>query len=119
MANSKNSGNNYEYATVNTAPAVGGGGFYTNPVFPKRYGKPVYFSIRDTTDDSSPSSIVVKLQFKCPDDTGWTDHLNSGSNWGIGDRVRIDDSAANVQWRAGVVDDSDYTSGSVTFGFDW
>jgi hypothetical protein len=120
MANSKNSTGSHEYATVDTAPAQGSGGYYTNAIAPRntKLGR-FYFSIRDTTDDSSPSVVTVKLQFKCSGDSGWTDKLNGTAAWAIGDRAIISDNAAGVQWRAGVVDNSDYTSGSVTFGFDW
>lgn len=122
MANAKSSGEHWEYATVDTAPAQGSGGYYTNEVAPrsKKLSNGFYFSIRESVDDSSPSTVVVKLQFKCPRDAGWSDYLKNGTdNWPIGTRVKINDNAAGVLWRAGVVDNSDFTSGSVTFGFDW
>lgn len=121
MANAKVNGDSYRYAKVDTAPAQGSGGYYTDEVAPRseKIGR-FYFSIRETTDDSSPSTIVVKLQFKCPGDTGWSDYLKNGTdNWPIGTRIMVNDNAAGVLWRAGVVDNSDFTSGSVTFGFDW
>lgn len=120
MANAKSSGEHWEYATVDTAPAPGSGGYYTNEITPRssKLGR-FYFSIRETTRDSVASVVTVKLQYKCPRDTDWSDYLNNGDDWTIGCRVAINDNAAGVLWRAGVVDDSDYTSGSVTFGFDW
>lgn len=121
MANAKSSGEHWEYATVDTAPAPGSGGYYTNEITPRSSKlSRFYFSIRETVDDSSPSTVVVKLQFKCPRDAGWTNYLKDGTDdWPIGCRVMINDFAAGVVWRAGVVDNSDYTSGSLTFGFDW
>ena len=120
MANSQISKGYCKYATVDTAPAPGSGGFYTNPVFPRKNKiTKLFFSIRDTTDDSSPSVITVKLQFRCPGDTGWVNYLNNGEDWIIGTRVLVDDFGTGVEWRAGVESDNAYTSGSVTFGFDW
>lgn len=120
MANSRNDGNGYRYATVDTAPAVDSGGYFTSELAPRSEAiDRFYFSIRETSPDSSASSVVVKLQFKCPGDTGWTEKKNGTADWAIGDRVVINDYAAGVVWRAGVEDDSDFTSGSVTFGFDW
>ncbi len=119
MANELKSTSNYEYAVVDAAPAVGAGGYWTNPVHIKTKGKPVYFSIRETDEGSTDSVVSVTLQFKCPGDTTWQKVLNNGSEFAIGDRVQIHDLAANVLYRAGVADDTDYTSGSITFGFDW
>jgi hypothetical protein len=121
MPNSKNSNPIYhEYATVNTAPAAGGGGYFTNIIYPRKNKiSKLFFSIRETTEDSSPSVITVKLQYKCAGDTGWSDYLNNGEDWDIGIRVIVEEFAEAVTWRAGVKEDSDYTSGSVTFGFDW
>lgn len=120
MANRKVNGDGYQYAVVDTALAPGGGGYFTDELAPRRQkvGR-FFFSIRETSPDSSPSVVVVKLQYKCPGDTGWTTKLNGTSEWSIGDRIIINDYAAGVRWRAGVVDNSDYTSGAVTFGFDW
>ena len=120
MANSKNNGHGYRYATVDTKPAPGSGGYFTSEVAPRKekIGR-FYFSIRETSPDSSPSSGTVKLQFKCAGDTGWTEKKNGASAWAIGDRAVIADNAAGVVWRAGIADDADFTSGSITFGFDW
>ena len=120
MANSRNDGNGYRYATVDTAPAQDSGGYFTSEVAPRSESVDrFYFSIRETSLDSTASVVTVKLQFKCPGDAGWTEKKNGTADWTIGDRVVINDYAAGVVWRAGVVDNSDYTSGSVTFGFDW
>jgi len=120
MANSKNDGSGHKYATVDTAPANDSGGYFTSVVTPRSEKiDRFYFSIRETSPDSSASSVTVKLQYKCSSDADWTDILNNGEDWAIGDRVAISDYAAGVQYRAGVKDNSDYTSGSVTFGFDW
>jgi len=121
MANSRNSGVSHEYATVDTAPAAGSAGYFTNAVCAKQKKiKRMFFSIRETTDDSSPSVVTVKLQFKCNDDSGWTDYVSLGSETlAIGNRLEINDLGTGTYWRAGVADDLSYTSGSITFGFDW
>src|SRR5512133_910634 len=109
MANSKNTGDHYKYATVDTAPAQGSGGYYTDLVKPRTDKiQKFYFSIREAVRDSTPSVIVVKLQYKCPGDLYWTDKLNGTENWAIGTRIIINDFAAGVEWRAGVVDNSDW-----------
>jgi hypothetical protein len=119
MANSQASNAvHYEYATVDTAPTPAG--YWTNAVTPRKSKiTKLFFSIRETTDDSSPSVMTVKLQFKCPGDTGWQDYLDAGSDWAIGTRIIINEFAEGVQWRAGVADFSAFTSGALTFGFDW
>lgn len=125
MANSKSSGNNYEYATVDTLP--GAAGYFTNEIDSRhihKLGAKLFFSIRETESDvsaapSALSSVTVKLQFKCVGDEGWTVFVPlDGSTFAIGNRVEIDDNGNGVLWRAGVASD-EYTSGSVTFGFDW
>ena len=125
MANSRSSGTNQEYATVDTRPTSAG--YFTNNVNLREKGKrgvtKMFFSIREASGDisanpSALSIITVGLQFRCPGDVGWTDYIDlAGSSIAIGNRVILEDSGL-VEWRAGVVDDN-YTSGSVTFGFDW
>jgi hypothetical protein len=129
MANSKNSKGHCEYATVDTRPTSDG--YFTNSICPrtiisegKTIGGKIYFSIRETGADisaapSALSSVTVVLQYKGPDDVAWTDFIPlDGSSFAIGSRVLIEESANGVLWRAGVRDD-EFTSGSVTFGFDW
>lgn len=126
MANSRSSGEFYKYATVDTNP--GAEGYWTEEIsirFLKKKLKveKVFFSIREFEADSSEASdtsdVTVRLQFKCPGDAGWQDlYRNSGSGNLVGERIAIEDTAANVLWRAGVKD-GDYVSGKVTFGFDW
>ena len=127
MANSRSSGDNKEYATVDTRPTSAG--YFTNAVDVRllRKNKKVdklYFSIREATADisanpSALSTITVVVQFKCDGDAGWTDYVPlGGESFAIGNRLALDDFGAAVHWRAGVVDDG-FTSGSVTFGFDW
>ena len=125
MANSRNSGTNYEYATVDTRPTSAG--YFTISVNLreklKRGATKLFFSIREATADvsanaSALSTVTVGLQYRCPGDAGWTDYVDlAGSTLAIGNRVELSDMGL-VDWRAGVVDDN-YTSGSVTFGFDW
>ena len=127
MANARSSGYNKEYATVDTNP--GSAGYFTNEVDVRLLKKnnkvsKLFFSIRETNADisaapSALSTVTVVLQFKCDGDAAWTDYVDlAGSSFAIGNRVVIEDQGAGVSWRAGVRDD-EYTSGSVTFGFDW
>lgn len=116
MANSKSSGDYYEYATIDTAPEAAG--YWTNAVSIRRKGNDIrnlFFSIREGDTDSV---ATVKLQFKCPGDTGWTNYYNDGNDWNIGDRKWVDSNASGVQWRAGV-ESGGFTSGKVFIGFDW
>lgn len=111
MANSNTSGDYKEYATVDSIPATGG--HWTNPLSLRGRGiASVNFSIRGT------GSAVVTLQFKCDGDADWTDYRNDGNAFETGDFKVLEGNSGNLQWRAGVKVAS-YTSGSVTFGFDW
>ena len=126
MANSRSSGNFKEYATVDTEPDVLG--YFTYPVDLRALRKDnkenrVYFSIREYEADSSGASdtseMTVTLQFQCEGDAGWQDYVPlDGSTLAVGNRVVIEDSGAAVLWRAGVKW-YEYTSGTITFGFDW
>ena len=118
MANSRISGANKELAIVDTSP--GSAGYFTFPVGVRGDAIPkLYFSIRENETSPSASSVaIVTLQFKCEDETDWTDYYNDGFNFSLGDRKFIDDSAGGIFWRAGVKE-GNLTSGSVIFGFDW
>ena len=126
MANRRSSGSFKEYATVDTIPT--GLGYFTNSVDLRALRKDnkenrVYFSIREYEADSSEASdtseMTVTLQFQCEGDLGWQDYVPlDGSTLAVGNRVTIEDSGAAVLWRAGIKD-YEYTSGSITFGFDW
>ncbi len=126
MANRRSSGTFKEYATVDTVPD--GLGYFTNSVDLRALRKDnkefrVYFSIREYEADSSAASdtseMTVTLQFQCEGDLGWQDYVPlDGSTLAVGNRVVIEDSGAAVLWRAGIKD-FEYTSGSITFGFDW
>lgn len=128
MANTRSSGTNKEYATVNTLPTATG--YFTNDVCIRDLVKAglskgkVFFSIRETADDvseapSALSTVTVALQYKCDGDANWTDYVDlAESPLAIGNRIEIEDTGAAVRWRAGVRSD-EFTSGSVTFGFDW
>ena len=128
MANSRSSGVYKEYATVNTAPEGSDLGYWTNEVCLRdkqndgvAKGK-MYFSIREAEADSSgeeDATSTVTLQYKCDGDLGWQDFVDlAGNTLAVGNRLIIEDTGAAVRWRAGVKD-GDFTSGSVTFGFDW
>jgi hypothetical protein len=111
MANSQASGTYKEYATVDTTP--GADGYWTNSISLRvKKLTQVFFSIRGT------GVATVTLQFRCEGDTDWTDYSNDGVAFVTGDRKIIESNAGNVQWRAGVKQ-ANYTSGSITFGFDW
>jgi len=126
MANSRTSGAFKEYATVDTLPT--GLGYFTNTVNVRAIRKTnkelrIYFSIREEEADSSEASdtstMTVTLQYMCDGDSGWQDYVPlDGSALAVGNRVVIEDSGAAVLWRAGVKD-GEFTSGSLTFGFDW
>ena len=129
MANSKSSGEYKEYATVDTAPSGTALGYWTNEVCLRDKVKAgdaktkMYFSIRESDTDSSgfseTSSMTVILQFKCDGDAGWQNYeFLEGYTLAVGNRMIIEDTGAAVRWRAGV-EDGGYTSGSLTFGFDW
>jgi hypothetical protein len=129
MANSKNSGVYKAYATVDTAPSGSGLGFWTDEVCLRDKVKDglakdkMFFSIRnqeaDSSEASDTSTMTISLQFQCPDDLGWQDYVDLNlAELAVGNRLIIEDIGAGVKWRAGVKD-GDYTSGSITFGFDW
>jgi len=133
MANSRDDGQYKEYATVDTQPSEADAGYdlgyWTNEVCPRdllnsgKIKEKIYFSIREFEEDSSAasdtSSMTVTLQFKCDEDAGWQDFVDfAGSELAVGNRLEISDTAYGVRYRAGVKD-GDFTSGSITFGFDW
>jgi hypothetical protein len=126
MANSQSSGTCYEYATVDTKPGLAGYGTQEIGIRELRRTKKidkVFFSIREYESDSSGASdtsdVTVNLQFKCPGDLGWQNYkLVNGLPLEAGHRIAILDTAAGVRWR-GWVNDNDFVSGKVTFGFDW
>lgn len=102
----------HTYATVDTDP--GAPGYYTGEVSIRRAkgnrkAESVYFSNRGT------GSMTVTLQYKCDGDAGWTDY----STYTTVTRVVVEGGAVGELWRAGVVNSAAYTSGSMTFGFDW
>lgn len=126
MANRKITTAYSSYAHVDVAP--GADGFFTEAVTPRRLKDNLFFSIREAeseeSEDSNDSSgagtdVTVVLQFQCKGDDIWqTYNHNDGADLVPGDRFKIDDSAAAVRWRAGVLYGG-YTSGAVRFGFDW
>ena len=117
MANSKQTKEYYEYATIDTAPASTG--YFTNPVSARfRKTDVLWFSIRETVEGAT-SSVNITIQYKCPDDAAWQTYYHvNGDDFVIGERYILQDYGPNVVWRAGVVS-GDYSSGSVNVGFDW
>ncbi|KKM71970.1 hypothetical protein LCGC14_1425200 [marine sediment metagenome] len=112
MPNSRLSSDYYEYATVNTNP--GASGYFTNEVNIRQKSlQQVFFSVRET-GASSAFSVTITLQFKCPGDDDWQDY----DTYSEVNRKLIEGGGAGVRWRMGV-EQGDYTSGEVTFGFDW
>lgn len=112
MANSVTSKESYEYAKVDTAPDSTG--YWTNAVAPRGKAgvRKLYFSVRGT------GTMTVTLQFKCAGDTDWTDYV-SDTTIEPGVRLLLEDTGPNVQWRAGIAEAADYTTGQCQFGFDW
>jgi hypothetical protein len=129
MANRKSSGIHKEYATVDAAPSGAELGYWTKAVCLRDKIKDglakdkMFFSIRNEEADSSQASdtstMTVSLQFQCDGDLGWQDYVDlAAAELAVGNRLVIEDAGAGVRWRAGVKD-GHYTSGSITFGFDW
>jgi len=125
MANSRETNAYSSYAHVDVAP--GADGFFTEAVTPRRLKDNLFFSIREAESEESgveessgsTTDITVVLQFQCKGDDIWQNYnYNDGAELVPGDRFKIDDSAAAVRWRAGVLYGG-YTSGAVRFGFDW
>lgn len=125
MANRKITTAYSSYAHVDVAP--GADGFFTEAVTPRRLKDNLFFSIREAESEESgveessgsTTDITVVLQFQCKGDDIWQNYnYNDGAELVPGDRFKIDDSAAAVRWRAGVLYGG-YTSGAVRFGFDW
>ena len=109
-ANSRNSGINREYAYVDTDP--GTAGYWTNSINIRNVSSEniAFLSIRGS------GVMTITLQFRCPGDATWTDYATYTT--ASTRRMLIEGAALNVLWRAGVKD-TDYTSGNLTFGFDW
>jgi hypothetical protein len=107
MANTRTSRERAEVVVIDEAP--GADGYFTSPVNTrkKNIGGKVYLAIRGTFEGT------VTLQFKCQEDTDWTDY---GTYTTTG-RKAIEDHGV-TQWRIGVAS-GDYTSGTVTCGIDW
>jgi hypothetical protein len=98
------------YATVDTGPSSPG--YFTDEVNMSKIGKrKVFFSVRDM---GTSFDATVTLQFKCIGDDGWSDYDTYSSSI----RKAIEGEGEHVRWRAGIKD-TDYTSGTVRFGFDW
>ena len=125
---SRSSGTYKEYVTIDEQPSGDTLGYWTNEIDPRELQKnkkvkKIYFSIREYETDSSQasdtSSMTVSLQFKCDGDLGWQDYVSlDGSSLAVGNRLVMEDFGANVKWRAGVKD-GNFTSGTITLGFDW
>jgi len=110
MANSKSNGPRKRYATVDTAP--GADGYGTDAISPNTESlDKLFFSFRGT------GSITVTLQFKCDGDTSWQDYADY-SDFTDEPRKLIEGGAGKVKWRL-IVKSGAYSSGSLTFGFDW
>jgi hypothetical protein len=108
--NSRNSQSNFEVATVDTAP--GTEGYWTRSTNASTAGTNGRDNI--TFFISGTGSMTVTIQFNSPGSNVWTDYDTYTSTT----RVRIEDGSKSVLWRAGVKN-GEYSSGSLTFGFDW
>ena len=112
MANSQDSSDFREEATVDTAP--GTSGYFTNAINPRQLSKDkgakeIYYNVRSSDDNT------VTLQFQLDGETTWYDHSFTSANV----VKKIVENRAGVRWRAGVKSSADYLDGSVTFGFNW
>lgn len=113
MSNTRDSTDYHEYATVDEGSSTALD-YFTNPVNMREKGlEKVFFSVRET-GASTAFTATITLQFRCKGDGEWNDY---DTYTGVV-RKLIEGGGAGVQWRAGIKDD-DYTSGEVTFGFDW
>ena len=112
-ANSQSTGENYEYATVDTAPPAAG--YFTNTVNARRVKDKskfhqIYFSI------GGSGTMTVTLQFLRVDVDGstWNDYADyTDTEYKI-----LEETAANISWRA-VVKQGNHSSGTKIFGFAW
>ena len=112
-----------EYAVVDSAV---GSGYFTGEVNMATLKSDtsierIFFSIREEADEGSidDSVITVSLQFKLVGVDRWQYYVPlDGSTFAIGNRLRIEDDGSAAKWRAGV-EEGNYTSGSLIFGFDW
>lgn len=114
MANELDSSDYREYASVDTDPAAD---YFTNEVsLRQKQVEKMFFSFRDQGASSGDFVVILTLQFKCTNDADWTDY----DTYTIDDTPRqlIEGNAGNVLWRLGIKN-TEYTSGAVTFGFDW
>ena len=110
-ANSQSTGNNYVFATVDTAP--GASGYGTSAISPKKYRaqsayKSLWFTIGGT------GTMTVTLQYKLAGTSTWNDYADYTS----AEYKLLETGAGGETWRA-IVKNGAHTSGSLTFGFTW
>lgn len=112
-ANSQSRGENYEYATVDTAP--GASGYATETVNARKVRKKsqfreIWFSI------GGSGTMTVTLQFLRVDVDGstWNDYASYTSS----EYKQLLEGAVNISWRA-IVKQGNHTSGQKIFGFAW
>ena len=109
-------GSRHRFAVIDDKPTTTGI-YGTDPVNFFDHQPPystVIFTLRDG-GGGVPFSGTVTLQYKASKDPGWTDHETYSS---IGDREEIK-VGGNMEWRAVVKEDADYTEGIGRFGFNW
>lgn len=112
MADKQLSGRHYEYVKITTVP--GADGDWCEPVTVKKSKdvEALFFSRR------GGGTATVSIQFKTPESgAAWTDYLTD-EDLSDGVRLRLDELGTGVQWRAGVKN-GNFTSGTITVGFDW
>ena len=111
MANSKLNGPRYKYASIDTAPSVGG--YWSDSVsMVSENTNELFFSI------SGGGAGTVTIQYKLPHTAAaWTDYTTI-ETLETGARFRLDDHGAGVKWHAGIKL-AGYSSGTVIVGFDW
>lgn len=111
MANAVLEGKYYKKVIVDTAP--GASGYYTAEV-PESVVRGfdthrLQFSVTEGVGD-------VTLQFKGAGESNWADE--EGSPYTLGTAKTIDATSHGRVWRA-ICKETKYTSGDLTFGFEW
>lgn len=111
MANAVLEGDRYKKAIVDTAPGASG---YSTAEVPESVARMfdthrVSFSVSEGVGD-------VTLQFKGAGESNWGDE--AGSPYTAGDVKVLNGTSHSRVWRA-TCKQGAYTSGNLTFGFEW
>ncbi len=117
MANTKLNGTRHAYASIDTAPGVGG--YWCDSVsMSAKNATQLVFS------RSGEGVGIVALQYQLPHaGATWIDY-DSPISLVDGVRAVVDDMSAGVKWRAGIKEDNSanpgrYESGTIIVGFEF